>query len=401
MNQSSLNSTYCGLVPSCGEGVCTNAWGPRCFCPPFQFGVDCSVTFSQWIGRSNFIGYQTFFTLLWIFMSASSTLMVAAIIRNPKSVKVLLHKIGIFLIFTASWCRFIYLIVSSVDESKTTNIVHLQRLVIPVLVSVFLFQVIIWFEATRSVLNDTIVEKKSMRKTKTRMYLLAFAFLIIVFIVQFAQDACVISGRIDYFWFDFYYGNLLGVIVLVIAMCFWICYCVITRSIKKLRMSNGRIKSSSTTTLAIAPFLMTFCACITIFFGCSSYVIDMTKPGNWLTVCFGLRLAEFGYCALFLFFMGLPTYRRMWRVFRSKLTSTHSGSQNLPMAPEEVLMSEKVPMGEKLNVVISTSPDDSFQVENSGTTGQEKEGSRSSEEADDTLFIAKRKDTISIDEPST
>eukprot|EP01119_Soliformovum_irregulare_P003765 TRINITY_DN1482_c2_g2_i1.p1 TRINITY_DN1482_c2_g2~~TRINITY_DN1482_c2_g2_i1.p1 ORF type:complete len:359 (-),score=55.04 TRINITY_DN1482_c2_g2_i1:49-1125(-) len=321
----------CGNVTlGCNRGVCINP-GPRCFCPPFQFGVDCGIGMSEFLGHASNNAYHACFFIIWLFVTVVASLMLISMIRNGKIVKILLHKIGIIMIFLAALGRLIFLIATWANDDLVVDLILLERLVIPVLVSVFVFQIFIWFEATRAVLNDKITT--NIVNAKKRIYGVAFCILTIFFVLQFVQDSYAIAGTTDYYQYNFMYGNILGAVVFVIAIAFWICWCIISKAIRKLQISNGRLDSNAH--IAVAPFAMSFCATVTITFGLSSFGLNQKVPANWLLVQVPLRLAEWGYCVLFLLFMGLPTYKKLWEMLRGRLSTGGSSKSRSTEAPLE------------------------------------------------------------------
>eukprot|EP01119_Soliformovum_irregulare_P026133 TRINITY_DN987_c0_g1_i1.p1 TRINITY_DN987_c0_g1~~TRINITY_DN987_c0_g1_i1.p1 ORF type:complete len:354 (-),score=37.87 TRINITY_DN987_c0_g1_i1:67-1128(-) len=306
----------CGnITMGCGRGVC--AKGVRCLCPTEHFGVDCSISLSKFLGPENYAGYRTCFFLLWLFSTILAGSMVVAMIRNGKIVKVRLHKIGISMIFVASLGRLISIIVSWANEDLSADMTPLYQLVLPVIVSVFIFQIFIWFEAARSLLNDKII--MTMSNGKTKVAVLVGIVLVIFFLTELVHDSFVVDGTHDYSTFVRIWSPILGILVFAISIGFWVCWCIISRSVARMQKSNGNLNPSQH--VAVAPFAMSLCGIITLTFALVAMGVDVKVPSSYLLISIPLRLMEYAYCILFLLFMGLPTYKQMWKILRGKVSS--------------------------------------------------------------------------------
>eukprot|EP01119_Soliformovum_irregulare_P011945 TRINITY_DN3063_c0_g1_i3.p1 TRINITY_DN3063_c0_g1~~TRINITY_DN3063_c0_g1_i3.p1 ORF type:complete len:368 (-),score=22.92 TRINITY_DN3063_c0_g1_i3:73-1176(-) len=315
-------NTPCGDISlGCGPGVCIE--DSRCQCPPYRFGRDCTVLFSEFIGSSAFIVFEVLFITLYVFLTLVAGLMVVSILRNPRVVHIFLHKVGIFMICGSSASRLLYLIVSWAWESAAVYLIHFQRILFPVMTSVFLFQVIIWFEATRAIKTDNILNPSAILGQK-RVHAIAFGFLTLIFAVQISLDGLIVYGKWNYALFNALYSFFLGALLLTIAISFWICRYIINKQIQQLREGSEYISPVSMRNKAVAPMAMSIGTLITLFFGSFSFWRDMTQRDNYLLVNIPLRMAEFGYCVVFLFSMGLPTYTNMWHSLKERLSGGSS-----------------------------------------------------------------------------
>eukprot|EP01119_Soliformovum_irregulare_P018152 TRINITY_DN5505_c0_g1_i2.p1 TRINITY_DN5505_c0_g1~~TRINITY_DN5505_c0_g1_i2.p1 ORF type:complete len:307 (+),score=55.88 TRINITY_DN5505_c0_g1_i2:177-1097(+) len=278
---------------------------------------DCSMSLSEFLGSKQFITYEVCFLVLYLLSTAFAGFMVTILVRsfflNRHIEMEILHKIGVTLIFLGSLFRLVYTFQSWITETLATDLIHLQRFLIPVLVSVFLFQVLLWYETAKSIFNK---ESILARKMKKGAYRASFVLLLLIFVLQISLDGFVIDGNTDYYYFDFVYGWFLGLSVLGICICFWVSYFIFTRHMATLK--EDAITPSRQVKLAMAPIGMSICAMLTLAFGTASHFLPIkTDPFSYLIINVPLRLAEYGYGVLFLFYMGSKTYAAAWKSLKS------------------------------------------------------------------------------------
>eukprot|EP01119_Soliformovum_irregulare_P011944 TRINITY_DN3063_c0_g1_i1.p2 TRINITY_DN3063_c0_g1~~TRINITY_DN3063_c0_g1_i1.p2 ORF type:complete len:274 (+),score=26.34 TRINITY_DN3063_c0_g1_i1:1374-2195(+) len=263
-----MNQSACGVSVGCGSGVCMNN-GLSCYCPYTRFGRDCSVTLSQFIGQTGFITFEFFSIALYFILAIVAGLMTLSIFYNRNALKiVLLHRIGIVMIFFAAVCRTIFYVAMAIDESTSTKLLILHSILFPIMISIFLFQVIIWFEAMRGIITNTMVSSSDKAARSRRVYVLSFIFSVIMFVLEFILDILTYIRAFDYSPFDFGITLLQGLSCLVIAISFWICQCVIAANLRKIRRNLDRHGDNKPAKYsAVAPICMSVCACITVFGG--------------------------------------------------------------------------------------------------------------------------------------
>eukprot|EP01119_Soliformovum_irregulare_P019829 TRINITY_DN6358_c0_g1_i3.p1 TRINITY_DN6358_c0_g1~~TRINITY_DN6358_c0_g1_i3.p1 ORF type:complete len:351 (-),score=35.20 TRINITY_DN6358_c0_g1_i3:395-1321(-) len=302
----------CGNVSTdCGVGICSSE---TCHCPATRFGNDCSMNLSQFIGQSGFITFEFFSITLYLALTIAAGLMILSMIRNGKALKiVLLHRIGIVMIFVAAVCRTIFYATMALNESKSVHLLIFYRILFPILISIFLFQVIIWFEAMRAIISDKIVGGSDRVARSRRVYCLSFGFSIVMFVIEILFDIIVYAEAFDYSQFELAIGVMQGLVCITIAISFWICQCVITANLRKLQRNLDRSNGHNFPRyLAVAPICMSVCACITILGGLMTFALNTDTSGrDYMIVHFPLKTVEFAYCVLFLMSMGRPTYVRV------------------------------------------------------------------------------------------
>eukprot|EP01119_Soliformovum_irregulare_P025413 TRINITY_DN9404_c0_g1_i1.p1 TRINITY_DN9404_c0_g1~~TRINITY_DN9404_c0_g1_i1.p1 ORF type:complete len:341 (-),score=48.10 TRINITY_DN9404_c0_g1_i1:74-1096(-) len=331
---------HCGNLTSCHHGICVDE---KCFCDGSTYlgGIDCSKSLSEEIGLPLFLLFHITFLILYFLVCVVSGTLLVTMIRFPKIPILSLHKVGIGLINAATICRVIFLIAALIDENLPFWLTHLDQILYPTILSIFLFQIVIWMEVTRTV-KILPIPLPSPKIT----LVVCVVYAMSVYLIQMSYATLIILRTHNYSIFYFVWNSILGGSTVLFALTFWVMHYIAAAIIKKSNVFQAiEADERSHRTVTICAIIMTALTLMTLLTGALTTVFDSKKnPDFWFPIRFPLRLAETGYCIVFLMSLGLPTYRVVWRCWKASdedeeasSSSSSSGKSwmHIEMTPDE------------------------------------------------------------------